>query len=81
MIRVLLASSMLLACAACAGGGDSSDNPGPGGRAWYESGDATYDALKAATEACKQQGGDFHLKNGGDPTHMGDYQCAKGKGG
>ena len=72
MIRALVIAVGLLVCAACADTGE--------GRAWYENGDATYDTLKSATDACKAKGGDFHLKDGGDPTHMGDYECVMGKG-
>jgi len=77
MIRLFLATaafSVLCACTSNSSGDDS------GGRAWYESGDATYDDLKRATDACKATGGDFQLKQGGDPTHLGDYACNKPKG-
>ena len=53
---------------------------GPEGNPWYQSGDANYDALKAAADACKAKGGDFELKTGGDPTHLGDYACNPKKG-
>jgi hypothetical protein len=45
------------------------------GPAWYEGGNADYDSLKAAEQTCKDKGGDFQLKPGGDPTHLGDYAC------
>ncbi|HVN00586.1 MAG TPA: hypothetical protein VMT68_10260 [Caulobacteraceae bacterium] len=45
------------------------------GPAWYERGNADYDSLRAAEDACKEKGGDFQLKPGGDPTHLGDYVC------
>ena len=53
---------------------------GPEGNAWYSQGDASYDALKAAADACKAKGGDFELKTGGEPTHLGDYACNPKKG-
>jgi ABC-type glycerol-3-phosphate transport system substrate-binding protein len=73
MTRVLAAALMLSALAACSSSGDSS-------APWYESGDATYDSLKAATDACKAKGGEFKLKPGGDPTHLSDYVCQGAKG-
>ena len=72
MIRALIIATSLMACAACTEGSE--------GRAWYENGDATYDAVKTATDACKAKGGDFHLKPAGDPTHMADYLCDMSKG-
>ena len=53
---------------------------GPEGNAWYSRGDVTYDTVKAAADACKAKGGDFELKTGGDPTHLGDYACNPKKG-
>jgi len=73
MIRLVVIALSLVACAGCADSGGS-------GRAWYENGDATYDNLKAATDACKAKGGDLQLNNGGDPTHLGDYDCIMAKG-
>ncbi|HEY3799596.1 MAG TPA: hypothetical protein VGL58_14685 [Caulobacteraceae bacterium] len=55
--------------------GACSDNGS--GPAWYESGDVSYDSVKAAHDACTAKGGDYQLKPGGDPTHMGDYVCQK----
>ena len=72
MIRTLLMAAALMAVAGCADTGE--------GPSWRESGDATYDALKSATDACAKSGGELHLKGGGDPTHLGDYECVKGKG-
>jgi hypothetical protein len=61
----------LLAPLAACGTGDAAE-----GNPWYQIGDATYDTIKAASDACKAKGGEFQLKKGGDPTHMGDYECA-----
>jgi hypothetical protein len=72
MMRGLIIGAMLLALAACANG--------PEGNAWYQLGDANYDALKAANDACVAKGGKFQLKSGGDPTHLGDYECSMPKG-
>ena len=72
MMRRLIIAGALLALAACASG--------PEGNAWYQLGDANYDALKAANDACVAKGGKFQLKSGGDPTHLGDYGCLAPKG-
>jgi hypothetical protein len=68
MKRLFIIVSALAALAACA----SSE---PEGNPWYSVGDVTYDSVKAAADACKAKGGDFELKQGGDPTHLGDYAC------
>jgi hypothetical protein len=71
MIRtILIAASVagLASIAACKG-------DGPEGNTYYQIGDANYDALKAADDACRTRGGTFKLKDGGDPTHLGDYEC------
>jgi hypothetical protein len=76
MIRIaLIAASLagLASIAACAANG-------PEGNTYYQLGDANYDALKAADDACKAKGGTFQLKKGGDPTHLGDYACLTAKG-
>jgi hypothetical protein len=44
-------------------------------------GDANYDALKAATEACKAKGGEVRLKGGYDNRELSNYQCKIGKAG
>lgn len=43
------------------------------------SGDANYDALKAATQTCQAQGGQVRLKDGFDGRQMSSYQCVVGK--
>ncbi|HEY2706624.1 MAG TPA: hypothetical protein VGI95_01110 [Caulobacteraceae bacterium] len=73
MIRALVIAALLTGLAGCA-------TDGPEGSAWYEHGNADYDSLKTATDACKGKGGVFTLKPGGDPTHLGDYDCKIGKG-
>jgi hypothetical protein len=73
MRRTLIVAAALATLAACA-------SNGPEGNAWYQQGDADYDALKQASEACKAKGGDYELKPGGDPTHLGDYACNPKKG-
>ena len=73
MIRLALIAVALSALAGCA-------SNGPEGNAWYQHGDANYDALKAASDACTAKGGAFELKTGGDPTHLGDYACNPKKG-
>jgi hypothetical protein len=65
MTRLALLAAAVMTLAAC----------GPEGNAWYQQGDANYDALKAANDACVAKGGKFQLKQGGDATHLGDYEC------
>ena len=43
------------------------------------SGDANYDALKAATQSCQAQGGEVRLRSGYDGRQMSSYQCVIGK--
>jgi len=71
MIRLALLVAALGVLAACSQTGSSA--------AWYEQGDANYDALKAAHDACAAKGGTYQMKPGGDPTHLGDYQCVGAK--
>ena len=66
MIRLMFVIAASGALAACGG---------PEGKAWYDEGDASYDALKTAHDACVAKGGTFEVKPGGDPTHLGDYVC------
>ena len=73
MKRFLVIAAAFAALAACA-------SNGPEGNPWYSQGDVTYDTVKAAADACKAKGGDFELKTGGDPTHLGDYACNPRKG-
>jgi hypothetical protein len=72
MIRILaltIAVAGLAPLAAC------NTNDGAEGNPWYSQGDANYDTIHRATDACKAKGGTFQLKKGGDSTHMGDYEC------
>ena len=73
MKRFLVIAAAFAALAACA-------SNGPEGNPWYSQGDVTYDTVKAAADACKAKGGNFELKTGGDPTHLGDYACNPRKG-
>jgi hypothetical protein len=73
MKRILLIAAAFATLAACT-------SNEPEGNPWYSQGDANYDALKAADDACKAKGGDYVLKPGGDPTHLGDYACNPRKG-
>jgi hypothetical protein len=73
MTRLFLAMSAILVLAACE---DTNT-----GNAWYEEGDATYDKLKLAHDACTGKGGTWQLKPQGDATHMGDYECLTAKKG
>jgi hypothetical protein len=76
MIRILLIAASLAGLASVAG----CNANGPEGNPYYQIGDANYDALKAADDACKAKGETFKLKDGGDPTHLGDYECVGAKG-
>ncbi len=73
MKRLLVIAAAFAALAACA-------SNGPEGNPWYSQGDVTYDTVKAAADACKAKGGEFQLKQGGEPTHLGDYACNPKKG-
>ena len=73
MKRFFVIGLAFAALAACA-------SNGPEGNPWYSQGDVTYDTVKAAADACKAKGGDFQLKPGGEPTHLGDYSCNPKKG-
>ena len=72
--------SLVIAASLAGLGGLAACTLGPEGNTYYEQGDANYDALKQATEACKAKGGSFVLRKGGDPTHLGDYACEMAKG-
>ena len=63
----LLGLGMSLVLAACAGGIDT----------MRDGGIATYDAIKAATEACAAKGGQLRLKRNGDPQYLDDYACER----
>ncbi len=78
MIRTLLIAASLAGLASVA----ACKSDGPEGNPYYQLGDANYDELKAADDACKAKGGAFRLKDGGEPTHLGDYECVipKAKG-
>ena len=67
MKQVLVVIGALALVAAC--------SSGPEGNAWYQQGDANYDAVKSAHDACVAKGGVFQVKPQGDPTHLGDYEC------
>jgi hypothetical protein len=64
-MRTLLAISLALLCAACAGG------------AVRDGGVMTYDALSAAAKACDAKGGKLELSPGGDPQVMANYACKR----
>ncbi len=77
MIRALaIAAALASLSTLCACGGNDAAEGNP----WYSIGDANYDTVKAAADACKAKGGTFQLKAGGDSTHMADYECVKPKG-
>jgi hypothetical protein len=57
--------SLTLGLAACAGGIDT----------MRDGGVATYDAIKAATEACAARGGTLKLKRNGNAQYLDDYAC------
>jgi hypothetical protein len=76
VIRTLLIAASLAGLASVA----ACNGNGPEGNTYYQIGDANYDALKAADDACRAKGGTFKLKDGGEPTHLGDYECVTAKG-
>ena len=57
---------LVLACGAAACAGSARDG-----------GYATYDALKAAQQACKAKGGALKLKTEGDPQSIDGYACER----
>ena len=72
MIRILaltIAVAGLAPLVACNTG------DGPEGNPWYSRGDANYDTIRRATDACKAKGGTFQLKPGGDSSHLADWEC------
>ncbi len=71
MKATLTIAAVALALCACASTAPDSYGLGPG--------DANYDAIKAATQACQAQGGQIHLKNGYDGRELASYQCKIGK--
>ena len=62
-----------LALALCACGSAPADSYGLG------QGDANYDAIKTATQACEAQGGQIRLKSGYDGRDLSSYECKIGK--
>ena len=70
MIRNLLLAASLLTLTAC----------GSAGSYGLGDGDASYDEIKKATEACKARGGVIELKTGGDSHDLSAYECKVGKG-
>jgi len=76
MRRALILAGLGLLCA-CANGGAG------GGEAkvsyTLDHGVATYDALKAATDKCKAEGGVITLKSGYDNRELSNYDCKLGE--
>jgi hypothetical protein len=64
-------ATLALALCGCASAPAGSDALGHG--------DANYDALKAATQACQAQGGQLQLKSGYDDRDLASYECKSGK--
>jgi len=64
-----LAVLMLAACASAPVGGGSYD---------LAAGVASYDALKAATDKCRADGGHLTLKSNYDQHDLSSYQCKIG---
>ncbi|MHB8529697.1 MAG: hypothetical protein ACYC8V_09335 [Caulobacteraceae bacterium] len=72
MNRILVMAILALGLSACGAVRGDYDLP---------QGDANYDALKAAVEACKAQGGRVQLRAGYDSRVLSNYQCKFGKAG
>jgi predicted kinase len=69
-MRRLALLPMLFAAACTTGGVGGSYGLGPGV--------ATYDALAAATEKCRADGGEVTLKGGYDKRDLSSYECKLG---
>jgi hypothetical protein len=65
-MRTVLAITLTLVCAACAGGEGVRDG-----------GVMTYDALAEVSKACTEKGGKLELSPGGDPQVMANYACKR----
>ena len=59
--------ALTMTLAACASGLDT----------MRDGGVATYDSIKAATEACAAKGGQLRLKRNGNPQYLDDYACER----
>ena len=70
MIRQALLAASLLVLTGC--GSAASYGLGEG--------DASYDEIKKATDACKAKGGVIQLKTQGDPHDLSAYECKVEKG-
>ncbi len=72
-VLVMAVAGMLCACASGNADGDQA-------KASYtlDHGVATYDALKAATEKCKAEGGVITLRSGYDNRELSNYDCRIG---
>jgi len=68
-MRVAAVIVMAAALAGCMSGVGSGRNGGI----------ATYDDLKAATQACAAKGGHLKLQKNGDAQYLEDYACEKDK--
>jgi hypothetical protein len=51
-----------------------------GACAAYGEGEASYDAVKRASDDCKARGGTLQLKADGDSQKISDFECKMGKG-
>ncbi|MEO8925982.1 MAG: hypothetical protein ABI306_02355 [Caulobacteraceae bacterium] len=71
MKATLAIASVALALCACGSTSGGSYALGPG--------DANYDAIKAATQACQAQGGQIRLKSGYDGRELASYECKMGQ--
>jgi hypothetical protein len=69
MARLAILGAM--AVSGCAGLSDASYGLDPG--------DATYDALQAATAACHAKGGEIRRRGIGEGRTLSDYECVIGK--
>ncbi len=67
-LGALLAAISLLGCASLSGPSYVLD-----------AGDANYDALKRATQACEARHGQIELRKGYDGRDLSNYECAIGK--
>ncbi len=64
MTRAAVFGVLALAIGACAG---------------VDQGPASYDALAAATKACRDEGGELKLRSGYDGQELSSYDCVGGR--
>jgi hypothetical protein len=67
-MRTIMASTFLITLSACAGSAGGPDTLG---------GVASYDALRSASTACSEKGGELVRSEEGSGKRMSDYACKR----